>query len=337
MHYAPPAVKDAAWVRNPIDNFVLAKLEKEGLKPSPEADKTTLIRRVYLDLIGLPPTPKQVDAFLADKRPEAYEKVVDELLASPRYGERWARPWLDLARYADTNGYEKDGRRTAWKYRDWVINALNRDESFKQFTIDQIAGDMLPHPTTDQLIATGFNRNTMLNQEGGVDPEEYYWYELVDRVNTTASVWLGSTLGCAQCHNHKFDPFTQKDYYRFLAFYGNGSYKIHGEGSERYAEEPDLEIPTPDQQQKARSAAKTNRPTSGRDGDGYASFASGAGRLGEADEGRRSSMDRPSPFELYVRGWRHAQAASGRINPCGWKESRCGCLPHRSQIRSGRP
>ena len=256
VHYAPPAVKDTAWVRNPIDNFVLAKLEKEGLKPSPEADKTTLIRRVYLDLIGLPPTPEQVDAFLADKRPEAYEKVVDELLASPRYGERWARPWLDLARYADTNGYEKDGRRTAWKYRDWVINALNRDESFKQFTIDQIAGDMLPHPTTDQLIATGFNRNTMLNQEGGVDPEEYYWYELVDRVNTTASVWLGSTLGCAQCHNHKFDPFTQKDYYRFLAFYGNGSYKIHGEGSERYAEEPDLEIPTPDQQQKAEALRK---------------------------------------------------------------------------------
>ena len=251
VHYPPPAVKDAAWVRNPIDNFILAKLEEEGLKPSPEADKTTLIRRVYLDLIGLPPTPDQVDAFLADKSPNAYENVVDALLASPRYGERWARPWLDLARYADTNGYEKDGRRTAWKYRDWVINALNKDESFKQFTIDQIAGDMVAHPATDQLIATGFNRNTMLNQEGGVDPEEYYWYELVDRVNTTASVWLGSTLGCAQCHNHKFDPFTQKDYYRFLAFYGNSRYKIHGEGSERYAKEPDLEIPTPDQQKKS--------------------------------------------------------------------------------------
>jgi hypothetical protein len=251
VQYATPAVKDAAWVRNPIDNFILSRLEKEGLKPSPEADKTTLIRRVYLDIIGLPPTPQQVDAFLADKSPGAYEKVVDELLASPHYGERWARPWLDLARYADTNGYEKDGRRTAWKYRDWVINALNKDESFKQFTIDQIAGDMLPHPTTDQLIATGFNRNTMLNQEGGVDPEEYYWYELVDRVNTTASVWLGSTLGCAQCHNHKFDPFTQKDYYRFLAFYGNSKYKIFGEGSERYAEEPNLELPTPEQQKQS--------------------------------------------------------------------------------------
>ncbi|HXF27383.1 MAG TPA: DUF1549 domain-containing protein, partial [Bryobacteraceae bacterium] len=176
-----PAVKDAAWCRNPIDRFILAKLEKEGLKPSPEADKTTLLRRVYLDLIGLPPSPQQVDAFLADRSPDAYEKVVDQLLASPHYGERWARPWLDLARYADTNGYEKDSQRVAWEYRDWVIRALNKDLSFRDFTIDQIAGDMLPHPSHDQLIATGFNRNTMLNQEGGVDPEEYYWYELVDR------------------------------------------------------------------------------------------------------------------------------------------------------------
>ncbi|HSM79858.1 MAG TPA: DUF1549 domain-containing protein, partial [Bryobacteraceae bacterium] len=225
----PPAVKDAAWVRNPIDNFVLAKLEREGLKPAPEADKTTLLRRVYLDLIGLPPSPADIDAFLADQSPNPYERVVDRLLASPRYGERWARPWLDLARYADTNGYEKDGMRTAWEYRDWVIRALNADMPFNQFTIDQIAGDLLPHPTNDQLIATGFNRNTMLNQEGGVDPEEYYWYELVDRTNTTAQVWLGSTLGCAQCHNHKFDPFLQKDYYRFLAFFSNSQYHIGGE------------------------------------------------------------------------------------------------------------
>ncbi|MGH9454559.1 MAG: DUF1549 and DUF1553 domain-containing protein, partial [Terriglobia bacterium] len=224
----------------------------EGLSPSPQADKETLIRRVYLDLIGLPPAPKEVDAFVADKSPNAYEKVVDRLLASPHYGERWAREWLDLARYADTNGYEKDQSRTAWEFRDWVIKALNQDMSFRDFTIDQIAGDMLPNPTNDQLIATGFNRNTMLNQEGGVDPQEYYWYSLVDRVNTTAQVWLGTTLGCAQCHNHKFDPFTQKDFYRFLAFFDNSQYKIGGPENGLYAVEPQLELPTPEQAKKSK-------------------------------------------------------------------------------------
>jgi hypothetical protein len=242
-----PQVKDAAWCRNPIDNFVLARLEKEGLSPSPQADKATLIRRVYLDLIGLPPSPQEVDAFLAEKRPDAYERVVDQLLASPRYGERWASRWLDLARYADSNGYEKDDRRTAWEYRDWVIRALNENMPFSEFTVEQIAGDMLPNPTTDQLIATGFNRNTLLNQEGGVDPYEYYWYEQVDRVNTTASVWLGTTLACAECHNHKFDPFTQKDYYRFLAFYDDSKYEIAGEPNGRWAKEPDIELPSPEQ------------------------------------------------------------------------------------------
>lgn len=248
-----PKVTNTAWVRNPIDAFVLARLEKEGLRPSPEADKETLIRRVSLDLIGLPPTIPEIDAFVADKSPDAYEKVVDRLLASPQYGERWARPWLDLARYADTNGYEKDNRRTAWKYRDWVINALNHDLSFREFTIEQIAGDMLPNPTTDQRIATGFHRNTMLNQEGGIDHMEYYWYSQVDRVNTTASVWLGTTLACAQCHNHKFDPFTQRDYYRFLAFFDNSEYKDlklgQGEG---WVEEPHVELPTPAQDAKSK-------------------------------------------------------------------------------------
>jgi Protein of unknown function (DUF1553)/Protein of unknown function (DUF1549)/Planctomycete cytochrome C len=240
-----PPVKDAAWCRNPIDRFVLARLEKESLSPSPEADKETLLRRLSLDLIGLPPTIPELDAFLADKSPHAYEKQVDRLLASPHYGERWAGPWLDLARYADTDGYEKDLRRTAWEYRDWVINALNQNMSFKEFTIEQIAGDMLPHPTTAQLIATGFNRNTLMNREGGIDPEEYHWYSLIDRVNTTSSVWLGLTLGCAQCHNHKFDPFTQKDYYRFLAFFDNSDYKIlHLGQGENEEEEPSLELPT---------------------------------------------------------------------------------------------
>jgi hypothetical protein len=247
-----PEVHDSKWVRNDIDRFVLARLELEGLKPSPEANKRALIRRVYLDLIGLPPSPEEVEAFANDQHPDAYEKLVDRLLASPKYGERWARPWLDLARYADTNGYEKDEKRTAWAYRDWVIKALNNNMSFKEFTIEQIAGDLLPNPSNDQLIATGFHRNTMLNREGGVDPEEYYWYELVDRVNTTASVFLGSTLGCAQCHNHKFDPFTQKDYYRFLAFFANSKYSIEGVPSEKWAKEPDLDLPTPEQAEKSK-------------------------------------------------------------------------------------
>ena len=192
-----------------------------------------------------------MDAFLADTSPQAYEKVVDRLLASPHFGERWAAAWLDLARYADTNGYEKDMRRTMWKYRDWVINAFNDDMSFREFTIEQIAGDMLPKPTTEQLIASGFNRNTMTNMEGGVDPEEYYWYTQVDRVNTTATVWLGSTLGCAECHNHKFDPFTQKDYYRFLAFFAGEQY-VDDAAGDAYAREPSLELPTPEQAAKSK-------------------------------------------------------------------------------------
>jgi len=250
---ALPEVKHKAWVRNPIDNFVLAKLEPMGLLPSPEADKETLIRRASLDLVGLPPTIADVDAFLADKSGNAYEKLVDRLLASPHYGERWARPWLDLARYADTNGYEKDMRRVAWKYRDWVIDALNKNMSFREFTIEQIAGDMLPNPTTDQLIATGFHRNTLLNQEGGIDQEEQRWYTLVDRANTTASVWLGITLGCAQCHDHKFDPFTNRDYYQFLAFFDNAQYKTQNLGQgEGWILEPEIELPTPEQEKKSK-------------------------------------------------------------------------------------
>ena len=250
----PPAVKNPGWLRNPIDNFVLARLEKEGLAPSPEASRETLIRRVTLDLIGLPPTPAEIDAFVADKSPDAYEKVVDRLLASPHYGERWARPWLDLARYADSNGYEKDKLRVAWKFRDWVIKALNDDMSFRQFTIEQIAGDMLVNPTTDQLIASGFQRNSMLNTEGGVDHEEYRFYTLVDRVNTLSAVWLGSTLACAQCHNHKYDPFTQKDFYNLVAFYDNQVYRevTLGQG-DGYIEEPDIEVPTPEQDVKGKA------------------------------------------------------------------------------------
>jgi|SRR5579883_345580 len=214
---ALPQLKIA--VSNPIDTFIIARLQKEGLNPSAPADKATLIRRVTLDLTGLLPTPKEVEAFLNDDSPNAYEKVVDRLLASPHYGERQARHWLDLARYADSNGYTIDGPRQIWPYRDWVIKALNADMPFDQFTIEQLAGDLLPNPTLDQKIATGFHRNTSFNEEGGTDPEQFRVERTVDRANTTAAVWLGLTAGCAQCHDHKYDPFSQKDYYRLYAFF----------------------------------------------------------------------------------------------------------------------
>jgi hypothetical protein len=214
-------VGNHAWVRNPVDAFVLAKLEAAKLQPAPEADRPTLIRRVTFDLTGLPPTPAEVDAFLADKSPGAYESVVDRLLASPRFGERMARPWLDAARYADTNGYQNDGDRTMWRWRDWVIDAFNRNLPFDQFTIEQLAGDMLPAPTLDQRIATGFNRNHRGNAEGGIIPEEYAVEYVVDRVETTATVWLGLTLGCARCHDHKYDPIRQKEFYQVFAFFNN--------------------------------------------------------------------------------------------------------------------
>lgn len=243
----PPHVRDTDWPRNPIDAFVLARLESLGLTHSPEADRVTLLRRLSLDLIGLPPTPAEVDAFLADSRHDAYERAVDRLLDSPRYGEHWARRWLDLARYADTHGYEKDNRRDMWLFRDWVIDALNRDLPFDQFTIHQLAGDLLPAPTIDQRIATGFHRNTMINEEGGVDVEEFRVDAVVDRVNTTATVWLGTTLACAQCHDHKADPFSQDDYYRFFAFFNNSPDEVSVAGSERFALPGELEVLSPQQ------------------------------------------------------------------------------------------
>ncbi len=255
---ALPTVRSASLVKNPIDNFVLARLEREGLSFSRPASKEALLRRVYLDLIGLPPTIAEMDEFLHDQSPDAYEKLVDRLLASRHYGERWARPWLDLARYADSHGYESDGLRVMWKYRDWVIDALNRDLPFSQFTIEQIAGDMLPEATTSQLIATGFHRNTLLNREGGTDGDEQRYEVIVDRVNTTSTVWLGSTLGCAQCHNHKYDPFSQKDYYRMFAFFENAEYRIGTEPFQRFVYEPDLELPSPEQEEK-RKQLKTEQ------------------------------------------------------------------------------
>ena len=248
-----PEVKNKDWPRNDIDRFILARLEREGLSPAAEADRTTLLRRVSLDLTGLPPSPAEVDAFLGDRSQDAYEKVVDRLLASPHYGEYQARPWLDMARYADTNGYEKDERRTAWPYRDWVINAFNRDLPFDQFTVEQIAGDLLPNATPAQKVATGFHRNTMVNTEGGTDDEEFRVAALVDRVNTTLEVWMGTTIACAQCHNHKYDPFAQKEYYQLLAFF-------NGTEDRGRSNDPVLPLATPEQAAKSKRLREAMAP-----------------------------------------------------------------------------
>jgi hypothetical protein len=218
---ALPAVRDTSWPRGAIDHFVLARLESEQLVPSAPAGRETLIRRVSLDLLGLPPTADEVQTFIADLRPDAYEKLVDRLLAKPAYGERWAAVWLDLARYADSQGYAPDGPRTIWRWRDWVITALNHNMPYDQFTIEQLAGDMLPNASTEQIVATGFHRNTQLNTEGGVNLEEFRHAAVVDRVNTTFSVWMGSTMACAQCHHHKYDPFSQRDYYQVFSIFNN--------------------------------------------------------------------------------------------------------------------
>ncbi|AYB33688.1 DUF1549 domain-containing protein [Chryseolinea soli] len=232
------------WAKNEVDHFVLDKLEKEKLSPSPEADKATLIRRVYFDLTGLPPTPEQASRFIKDTSPKAYETVVDELLASPHFGEKWASWWLDMARYSDTKGYERDVGRTIWRYRDWVINAFNKDMPFDQFTIEQLAGDLLPHPTDDQLIATAFHRNTMNNDEGGTEDEEFRVAALIDRVSTTWQVWQSTTMACVQCHTHPYDPFLHDEYYKSLAFFNNS----RDEDTE--GEHPNLRTYTPEDQQK---------------------------------------------------------------------------------------
>lgn len=229
-----PPVKDAGWSRGAIDAFVLAGLEARDIAPSPEADPATLIRRVYLDLIGIPPTPEEVDAFVANPSEEAYGAVVDGLLASPHFGERWGRHWLDQARYADSNGYSIDGPRQIWPYRDWVIAAINDDKPFDEFVVEQVAGDLLPDATREQKVATGFNRNTMINQEGGIDKEEFRIEAVVDRVNTTGQVFLGLTLACAKCHDHKYDPVYHDEYYKLFAFYNDD-------------DEVDLDLPTPEQ------------------------------------------------------------------------------------------
>ncbi|MHA3775557.1 PSD1 and planctomycete cytochrome C domain-containing protein [Verrucomicrobiota bacterium sgz303538] len=219
---APPTVTDDAWVKNPIDRFILARIEREGIKPSPEADRETLIRRVSLDLTGLLPSPEEVSSFVNDKDPNAYERLVERLLSSPHYGERWGRHWLDQARYAESNGYTIDSERPMWPFRDWVIKALNDDMPFDQFTIEQLAGDLLQNPTKNELIATAFHRNTLINEEGGTKPEQFRVEAVMDRVNTTGAVWLGLTVGCAQCHSHKFDPISYREYYQLFGFFNQG-------------------------------------------------------------------------------------------------------------------
>ena len=244
----PPVASLPAWPRNPIDNFILATLDQEGLQPSPEADKRQLIRRVSFDLTGLPPTPAEVETFLADASPDAYEKLVDRLLASPHYGEHMARYWLDISRYADTNGYHIDNERYMWRWRDWVIKAFNDNKPYDAFTTEQIAGDLIPDASLEQKIATGFNRNHMITFEGGIIPEEYRVQYVIDRVNTTSSVWLGLTVGCAQCHDHKFDPISQKEFFEFSAFFAN----IPEEGSDGRLGNaaPSIAAPLPEQAEK---------------------------------------------------------------------------------------
>ena len=226
-----PKVQQTEWPLNPIDHFILSKLEESDIEPSPQAEQTTLLRRVYLDLIGLPPTPSETDKFLEDQNKNAYSKIVDKLLSSKHYGERWGRHWLDLARYADSNGYSHDSPRTIWKYRDWVIDAYNKNLPFDQFIIEQIAGDMLPGATIGQRIATGFHRNTQINTEGGVDKEQFRIDSIFDRVATTGEVFFGLTFGCAQCHDHKFDPIKQSEFFQMFAFLNQ-------------ADEPRIEAPS---------------------------------------------------------------------------------------------
>lgn len=248
-----PVVRGFEWPKNAVDYFILERLEREGLEPSPEADKLTLLRRVTLDLTGLPPTLAEQQAFLKDDAPGAYERVVDRLLASPRFGERWAVHWLDLARYADTNGYHIDNHREMWLWRDWVIQALNANLPFDQFTREQLAGDLLPNATTPQQVASGFHRNVMVNFEGGADPAEYLTKYIVDRVNTTATVWLGSTMACAECHDHKYDPFTQKDFYSLYAFFHN--VPEQGLDGQKDNPKPSMKVPSPEQARRRAELA----------------------------------------------------------------------------------
>jgi hypothetical protein len=302
-----PEIPDTKRARNAVDRFILAKLEQEHLKPTPEADRMTLLRRLSLDLIGLPPTLAEVDSFLADKSPGAYTRQVNRLLASPHYGERWGRLWLDAARYADSDGYEKDKSRQVWFYRDWVTNALNRDMPYDQFVIEQIAGDALPHPTQDQIVATGFLRNSMLNEEGGVDPEQFRMEAMFDRMDAIGKSVLGLTIQCAQCHNHKYDPLTQEEYYRLFAFLNNDY-------------EANIAVYTPDEQRRRadlfRQIHEIEAGLQHRSPDW-------SERMTRWEEGIRGDQPtwtvvRPAPEDLIPGGQKHYLLADGSILAQGY-------------------
>jgi hypothetical protein len=313
-HPTAPAVKNSAWPRNDLDRFILARLEQEGLKPSAEADRAILLRRVALDLIGLPPTPTQVSEFLNDTSENAYEKAVDRLLASPQYGERWARPWLDLARYADSNGFQRDGFRDLWAYRDWVVNAFNADMPFDRFTIEQVAGDLLPNATLDQKTATGFNRCTTVNVEAGTDQEENRVNQVFDRVNTTATVWLGSTLECAQCHNHKYDPFSQRDYYQIFAYFNNTEIETKFRSPKSTASVdftgPMMTLPSKDLEQK-RGALQAKIDKLAEDIAARKPTAVVAKKAAKKAAGPATSQWQP----LEVAEFRSAGGATGKVQP----------------------
>jgi hypothetical protein len=305
----PPSTRDSAWVQNPIDTFILHMLEAKGLKPSPEADRATLLRRLSLDLIGLPPSPAEVSAFVADTRPGSYERQVDRLLASPHFGERMAVPWLDVVRFADTVGYHGDQNVNIFPYRDYVVNAFNTNKPFDQFTIEQLAGDLLPNPTIESRIATGFNRLNMMTREGGAQPKEYLAKYASDRVRTISMAWLGSTMGCAECHDHKFDPFTSKDFYSMEAFFADiqqwGVYAYYG-----YTPEPDLKginnddpFPPEIEVKSPYLARRIKHLEAERD----AIYAQAAAKLA-ADASRRQAFDT----------WRQASLAFLNQNPTGW-------------------
>ena len=297
----PPAVARTDWPRGPLDRFILARLEREGLAPAPEADRVALARRVALDLTGLPPTPEEVDAFLADASPNAYERYVDRLLASPHHAERLALDWLDAARFADTHGFHIDSARDMTVWREWVIRAFERNQPFDQFTVEQLAGDLLPGATESQRVATGFHRNHMINFEGGAIPEEYHHAYLVDRVNTTATVWLGLTLGCTQCHDHKYDPFTQKEFYQLYAFF----HQVAENGLDGRAGNavPLLKLPSPAQRQQQ---TKLNEALAAADAR-VKSLAPAADRAQAAWEPTATSVapvawQSPAPVEYTARG-----------------------------------
>ncbi|MGH9839318.1 MAG: DUF1549 domain-containing protein, partial [Blastocatellia bacterium] len=319
----PPPVKNAAWPKNAIDHFVLARLEREGLSPSPEADRTTLLRRLSFDLTGLPPTPEELDDFLNDQSPKAYEKVVDRLLASSRYGERMAFKWLDAARYADTNGYQNDGDRYNWRWRDWVINAFNRNLPYDQFTIEQLAGDLLPSATLDQRIATAFNRNHRLNSEDGLIPEEYAVEYVVDRVDTTSTVFLGLTMGCARCHTHKYDPFTHKEYYQLYAYFN--SVPEDGRGS-YHTSEPWIPAPTVEQQERLRQIEtdleKTTRTLNALVGSHQRDLRQWARALSSASSSSSSSGGPQQWFPARNLLLRHSLDANANVEMVGRPEHR---------------